>query len=138
MAIGSRYSRSARIVATVSAAAALGCGISSVAAPSAAAIEVASASGLSPSLRAPVEDGAKDPASRPTSAAKGMASQARYQCITRNNTPLYFGGAIINWANAGQGLYDVMDFGYQRISARLWGGGDTSYKIDRWNVGWCG
>ncbi|OXM47518.1 hypothetical protein CFP75_23835 [Amycolatopsis alba DSM 44262] len=70
-------------------------------------------------------------------ATKGKSTRALYQCITRNNTPLWFNGAILRWTNAGQGLYDVWDFGGQRLHARLWGGGGTSYQIDRWNVGWC-
>ncbi len=66
------------------------------------------------------------------------AKQEIYQCITQDNTPLWYNGVALRLSNKGQGLYDVMDFGGQRVHARLWGGGSISWQIDRWNVGWCG
>lgn len=135
MGNGSRNLRAARVVATVSAAGALACGVTSLAAPGAAAAE-------KPVGVVAVSDSSAEVSGK---AAKSLAAEAtvagmqsRYQCITRDNTPLWYHGAILRWSNAGQGLYDLMDFGGQRIWARLWGGGGTSYQIDRWNVGWCG
>ncbi|MFC9249921.1 hypothetical protein [Amycolatopsis thailandensis] len=134
MVIGSRYSRAARIAATVSAVGALASGVSVVAAPMAAAGTRVTSSETASSI---VASGVENPAAASAAARKGKSARALYQCITRDNTPLWFHGAILRWTNAGQGLYDVMDFGGQRIWARLWGGGSTSYQIDRWNVGWC-
>ncbi|MBE1575425.1 hypothetical protein H4W30_002472 [Amycolatopsis roodepoortensis] len=62
--------------------------------------------------------------------------EERYQCIIQDNTPLWYHGVILRFANKGQGLYDIHDFGGLQIWATLWGGG-MSYQIDRWNVGWC-
>lgn len=71
--------------------------------------------------------------------AEASASQRReelYQCITQDNTPLWYHGVILRFANRGQGLYDVWDFGGFQVWGTLWGG-TTAYQIDRWNVGWC-
>jgi len=71
--------------------------------------------------------------------AEASASQQReelYQCIIQDNTPLWYNGVILRFANKGQGLYDVYDFGGFQLLATLWGG-TTAYRIDRWNVGWC-
>ncbi|WP_410599777.1 hypothetical protein [Amycolatopsis sp. lyj-90] len=73
-----------------------------------------------------------------TATQEVAAKQGLYQCITQDNTPLWYNGVALRLSNKGQGLYDVMDFGGQRIHARLWGGGSISWQIDRWNVGWCG
>ncbi|MFJ4099873.1 hypothetical protein [Amycolatopsis japonica] len=59
-----------------------------------------------------------------------------YQCIVQDNVPLWYHGVILRFVNKGQGVYDILDFGGQRIWGTLWGGG-MSYQIDRWNVGWC-
>ncbi|WP_410585404.1 hypothetical protein [Amycolatopsis sp. lyj-108] len=136
MVIKSRHAHVARIAATLSVAGALACGIGSVAPSGAAAAEVPhAASSVSYSS---VESGSNSVDSASAVVAKEPSVKARYQCITRDNTPLWYNGAILRWTNAGQGLYDLMDFGDQRIWARLWGGGSISYQIDRWNVGWCG
>ncbi|MGY6658652.1 hypothetical protein ACXIZN_41490 [Amycolatopsis sp. TRM77291] len=135
MGNGFRDLGAARILATVSAVGALACGVTSLAAPGAAAAEqpVVSAAASDSSVAVDVTA-----SSSLAVKAKGAGAQSRYQCIARDNTPLWYHGAILSWSNAGQGLYDLMDFGGQRIWARLWGGGGTSYQIDRWNVGWCG
>ncbi|MFE5567040.1 hypothetical protein ACFQ68_18790 [Amycolatopsis japonica] len=136
MVNGSRGLRAARIVATVSTAGVLACGLSLVAAPGAAAAEKPDVSVAFPDSSVLV--GAKGAPKNSATEANGAGARSLYRCITQNNTPLWYHGAILRWSNAGQGLYDVMDFGGQRIWARLWGGGGTSYQIDRWNVGWCG
>ncbi|EME51718.1 hypothetical protein [Amycolatopsis decaplanina] len=68
--------------------------------------------------------------------ASASPREGLYQCIAQDNAPLWYHGVILRFANKGQGLYDILDFGGQRIWGTLWGGG-MSYQIDRWNVGWC-
>lgn len=136
MVMNSVKSRTARIVAAGSAVGALACGIGT--APAAVAAErpsSATVAGYSAASALHTKTTAK---SVSAGGQERVSTQGRYQCITRNNTPLYYNGVILNWANAGQGLYDVRDFGDSRVSGKLWGGGGTSYKIDRWYVGWCG
>ncbi|MFE5564716.1 hypothetical protein ACFQ68_06960 [Amycolatopsis japonica] len=71
-----------------------------------------------------------------TEATASPRREELYQCITQDNTPLWYHGVILRWSNKGQGVYDVLDFGGLQVWATLWGGG-MSYQIDRWNVGWC-
>ena len=68
--------------------------------------------------------------------ASAAPHEELYQCIVQDNTPLWYNGVILRFANKGQGLYDVYDFGGFQLLATLWGG-TTAYRIDRWNVGWC-